>query len=168
MSAHPTLSVAIIGASATGIHAAEQVLCRDMGMSTSVRVDLFDARPSAPGLIRAHLPFDGAVEALATEHVTPHLRFIGNLRIGHDIPASLLGQYYDEVISAVDKVPGYPPGKLNPSPDTPGRDLVADLRAAGFPITTWHGWFRLDETVRRGHGGWCQAVAAAHGIPQMP
>lgn len=188
MNPRTPLHIAVIGAGPSGIHAAEMALChgmRDIAEDVDVRVDLIDSLPTATGLVRAHSPIDGSVEAprlIEQEHVHAHLRFIGNLTVGADVPARLLTEYYDAVVTTVgplDPAVGFPaPGQLDlrslhaTSAASPvgadDADLVSDLRDAGLPVTTWHGWYRLDESVRRGRRGWERAVARAHAIPVMP
>ncbi len=174
MNTRTPLQIAVIGASPSGIHAAEMAICHGMRDIADVHVDLIDALPTAAGLIRAHSPIEGSVEPLDDAHVSPHLRFIGNVTVGADIPARLLPSYYDAVVSTVGPL-GHgllSPGQLDLRSLRPGparrSDLVTDLRDAGLAVTTWHGWHRLDESVRRGQRGWEHAVAKAHAIPEMP
>ncbi|MDR7330398.1 hypothetical protein [Corynebacterium guangdongense] len=177
MSTRTQLQIAVIGAGPSGIHTAETAICHGMRDVADVRVDLIDSRPTAAGLVRAHSPIEGSVDALDRldeEQISPHLRLIGNVTVGTDIPAVLLTGYYDAVISTVGLLDGalQSPGHLDlrslgPG-STDGSDLVDDLRDAGLAVTTWHGWYRLDDSVRRGQRGWERAVAQAHAVPEMP
>lgn len=148
--------IAIINATPAHLHAAEMAIC-----ALGIRVDLIDPSPTIPGLTSGPTAPKGIVDRL--EHMAePHLRFIGNVELGPDVSLAELESYYDLVVRHPQDLRGVP------APDSPHPDLVTALRAQGVPLTTWHGWHRLDESVQRGQRGWERTVTAAHGIPVMP
>ncbi|AKK11975.1 NAD(P)-binding protein [Corynebacterium uterequi] len=132
----PAPRIAIVGATPAGIAAAEQAVRAGMC------VDLFDARPVAHGLISSQRLIDGAVETIPDEYLTPHLRFFGNVRIGHDISWAEFNAIY-----------------------AAHQDIDPILTAHSLPVTRWHGWFHLDDHLHRNASDWTQLAERARGVP---
>lgn len=155
------LRIAVIGAGPVGLHAAEQLICNGM---REVHVDILEARPAAPGLIKFTQAIDGAVEPLPEHYTRPHLRVIGNVTVGRDVLREELDGHYDAVLDATT---GAAPDAVDVATliATALGDVTDLLAFRRLPHTVWTGWRRLDESVRRGAGGWRETVLRARAVP---
>lgn len=107
---HRAHRVAVVGAGAAGIHAADALICMP-ATSRSYFVDLFDAAPAPTGVIRfaeEHREAPGALSSAFSADVftaspaafVPRLRLFGNVRVGTDVTIGELTHYYDTVVVA--------------------------------------------------------------------
>lgn len=161
MTSRTPARIAVIGAGPAGLHAAEQLICNG---KREVHVDILEARPAAPGLIKFARAIDGAVEPLPDHCTRPHLRVIGNVTVGRDVLREELEGHYDAILDAT---AGAVPAAVDVAalPATGLGDVTDLLAFRRLPHTVWTGWRRLDESVRRGVGGWRETVLRARAVP---
>ncbi|PFG27880.1 ferredoxin/ferredoxin-NADP reductase [Corynebacterium renale] len=131
---HTRIHVAVVGAGAAGLHAAQLLTTAGRGMC----VDLYDKLPCPHALLQ-HATGAGT------------LRFVGNITVGRDVALAQLNRTYDAVISTVSELHspyGHPTdilydaftGRLRPSAEERGLHPATfpdELKAAGLPITVW-------------------------------
>jgi ferredoxin--NADP+ reductase len=95
--------VAVIGAGPAGFFTAEALLRR---ASPEFDVDLFERLPTPFGLVRAGVAPDHqqiksvhkTFEKTAAHH---RFRYLGNVRVGHDVTVQELAAHYDQVVYAI-------------------------------------------------------------------
>lgn len=161
---HPaaTIHVAIIGAGATGLHAAQLLTEADRGMC----VDLYEELPCPHALLR-HASGSGS------------LRLIGNISVGRDLALTRLERTYDAVISTVSALPAqysHPTdvlydaitGRLRPTALERGHDpagLPLELISAGLPITFWEAPLHSAATPLHTLEQWTYALRQAEQVP---
>lgn len=161
MTTHTPVRIAVIGAGPAGLHAAEQLICNGV---REVHVDILEARPAAPGLMKFTQAIGGAVEPLPEQCTRPHLRVIGNVTVGRDVLHEDIEDHYDAIVDATS---GAAPAEIDVTalPGTALGDVTDLLAFRSLPHTVWTGWRRLDESVRRGAGGWRETVLRARAVP---
>ncbi len=97
------MRVAIIGSGPAGFYAAEALLRRT---DTVVHVDMFDRLPTPFGLVRGGVaPDHQSIKAVARVFektaARPTFRFLGNVRLGHDVTVEDLRRHYHQIVYAV-------------------------------------------------------------------
>jgi ferredoxin--NADP+ reductase len=123
--------VAVIGSGPAGFYTAEATL---KAFGDGVCVDLIDRLPVPYGLIRFGVaPDHQSIKAVSRRYeqvaLSPHVRFVGNVRVGGDISIPELQSLYDAVVIAT----GAPDDR---SLDIPGSDLAGVIGSAAFV-----GWY---------------------------
>jgi ferredoxin--NADP+ reductase len=93
------LRVALVGAGPTGFYTADKIL----KSSLSVKIDLFEQWPVPYGLVRTGV----APDKQNTKNITrlferiagnPSIRYLGNVKVGHDLEVEDLQRCYDVVV----------------------------------------------------------------------
>lgn len=138
----PALRVAVVGDGAMGMCAAQELLNHE---HFHIAVDLIAQTPAPFGLL-------SSADHSAT-HATAPLRLLGNVRIGIDLVAEDLREFYDAIIFASGTpqdrdtdalLDAAAAGDLAPRTQG-GRDAVVDkLLSLRIPVTTWEGWVAAD------------------------
>ena len=96
------MRVAIIGSGPAGFYAAEALLKR---ADAVVDVDMFDRLPTPYGLVRGgvapdHQKIKTVIRVFASTAARPTFRFLGNVRLGHDVTAEELRRHYHQIVYA--------------------------------------------------------------------
>ncbi len=96
------MRVAIIGSGPAGFYAAEALLKRADAL---VDVDMFDRLPTPYGLVRGgvapdHQKIKTVIRVFASTAARPTFRFLGNVRLGHDLTVEELRLHYDQIVYA--------------------------------------------------------------------
>jgi NADPH-dependent glutamate synthase beta subunit-like oxidoreductase len=125
------LRVAVVGTGPAGIYAAEALTRQD---AVPVAVDLIDRLPTPFGLVRHGIaPDHPKMRAIRdTLHHTlddPHVRFVGNVEVGVDIPLEDLRAHVDAVIYTYG-------ASLDRRLGIEGEDLVGSLAAT--ELVAWY------------------------------
>jgi ferredoxin--NADP+ reductase len=123
--------VAIIGSGPAGYYSAE-ALQKQFG--EEVAIDMIDRLPVPYGLIRSGVaPDHQSIKAVSKRYektaLSPNMRFVGNVTVGHDVTIDELKQLYDAVILAT----GAPNDRRL---GIPGDDLPGVVGSAAFV-----GWY---------------------------
>lgn len=98
----PSFRVGIVGGGVSGLATAAALLSRAPGRAA---VDIFDARPTPFGLLRHGVAPDHPagrrqLEEFAPLFDNPLVRFLGGIRVGHDLSRQELVASYDAVVYA--------------------------------------------------------------------
>lgn len=96
------LRVAIVGSGPAGFYAAEAL----QKSAPGIGIDMFERLPTPFGLVRGgvapdHPKIKSVARVFERIAAQPGFRFLGHVRIGHDITAAELRHHYDAVIYAV-------------------------------------------------------------------
>ena len=96
------MRVAIIGSGPAGFYAAEALLKR---AAAAVDVDMFDRLPTPYGLVRGgvapdHQKIKTVIRVFASTAARPTFRFLGNVRLGHDLTVEELRLHYHQIVYA--------------------------------------------------------------------
>ncbi len=118
--------VAVVGGGPAGFYATEALLSR----TENTQVDLFESQLIPFGLVRYgvapdHLTVKSKTEAFGDILKDERVRYLGNVRVGHDILVEDLQDRYDAVIFSTGVSSG---SRL----DIPGEDLAGSLSAPEF------------------------------------
>ncbi|MGH8892716.1 MAG: FAD-dependent oxidoreductase [Actinomycetes bacterium] len=120
------LRVVVVGSGPAGAYAAE-ALTRDLD---GVLVDVVDVLPTPFGLVRYGVaPDHPKTQTISTslakvlEH--PHVRFLGNVRVGTDVSLAELQEHFDAVVFATGAA-------VDRRMDIPGEDLPGSFSATEF------------------------------------
>ncbi len=123
--------VAIIGSGPAGYYSAEGL---QKILGDEVRIDIIDRLPVPYGLIRSGVaPDHQSIKAVSRRyekvHLSPHVRFLGNVLVGRDVSIAELQGLYEAVVLAT----GAPQDRPL---DIPGSDLPGVFGSAAFV-----GWY---------------------------
>ena len=96
------MRVAIIGSGPAGFYAAEALLKR---ADAKVDVDMFERLPTPYGLVRGgvapdHQKIKTVIRVFASTAARPTFRFLGNVRLGHDLTVEELRRHYHQIVYA--------------------------------------------------------------------
>lgn len=156
-----SLSIAVIGAGASGLYIADQLMCRTVG----AHIDLIDQTPAPIG-IAAYSARPPRSVAASTTHL------IGNVRVGTDVSAAELRGVYDVVIDATTFAEGVSEFTLDATIDIalagaeathPRLELAELLQRRGVPAARWVNPLNLP--TGRGLREWQAALATSRGVP---
>lgn len=97
------LQVAIVGSGPAGFYAAAALL---KGKGLNIQIDLYDRLPTPYGLVRFgvapdHPNIKAVIRVFERVVASQHLRFLGNVKVGHDISVADLRKHYDQIVYAV-------------------------------------------------------------------
>lgn len=154
MAAGVTSRVAIVGAGARGICAAEALRSAS---SSTMHVDLIDQSPAPAGLVA----YGSGSE----------LHLIGNVQVGRDIQPEELATYYDAVITTIggsdawDDLDEALELAFATDPHREPAPGIAELLAErGVPFTTWRG-AAAGEQPPRTTDAWHDVIDQARAVP---
>ena len=142
------MRVAIIGSGPAGFYAAEALLKR---ADAAVDVDMFDRLPTPYGLVRGgvapdHQKIKTVIRVFAGTAARPTFRFLGNVRLGHDLTVEELRLHYHQIVYATGN-------EADRRLGIPGEGI-----ARCTPATVFVGWYnghpdyrnaQIDLSVRR-------------------
>jgi len=142
------MRVAIIGSGPAGFYAAEALLKRTDAV---IDVDMFDRLPTPYGLVRGgvapdHQKIKTVIRVFAATAARPTFRFLGNVRLGHDLTVEELRRHYHQIVYATGN-------EVDRRLGIPGEGM-----ARCTPATVFVGWYnghpdyrqaKIDLSVRR-------------------
>jgi ferredoxin--NADP+ reductase len=133
------MRVAIIGSGPAGFYAAEALLKR---ADAAVDVDMFDRLPTPYGLVRGgvapdHEKIKTVSRVFAATAARPTFRFLGNVRLGHDLTVEELHRHYHQIVYATGN-------EADRRLGIPGEGM-----AGCTPATVFVGWYNGHPDYRR-------------------
>src|SRR5450631_2255389 len=101
-SADNPLRVAILGSGPSAFYAADYLQKQP---NLTVRIDMFDRLPTPYGLVRGgvapdHEKIKTVSRVFAATAARPTFRFLGNVRLGHDLTVEELHRHYHQIVYA--------------------------------------------------------------------
>jgi ferredoxin--NADP+ reductase len=133
------MRVAIIGSGPAGFYAAEALLRRT---DAPIDLDLFDRLPTPYGLVRGgvapdHPKIKSVTRVFASTAARPTFRFLGNVRLGHDVTVEDLRRHYHQLVYATGN-------ETDRRLGIPGEGIVRST-----PATVFVGWYNGHPDYRR-------------------
>ncbi len=121
--------VAVVGSGPSGVYSVAALLAED-----DLTVDVLDALPTPYGLVRYgvapdHPKIKSVSKTLEQVLTDPRVRFLGNVRVGVDVPVAELHDHYDAIVYAVGASQGRSLG-------VPGEDLAGS--SSGVDFVRWY------------------------------